>query len=63
MQDHATKHYLRPDSHAAKLERALKSLGRKYAAHTKSTFAHNPEPRVLTAFVRKQELRLIVGKK
>ena len=56
MIDYADKLHLHPDSHAYKLARALRSLGRRYAAHPRSTFVHQPEPRVLTAWQRKQEL-------
>lgn len=59
----ASKAYLQPDSHAARLERAMKYLGRKWTAHPDSRFEHSPEPRVLTAWTRKQELRRIAGKK
>jgi len=59
MRDFAEKDYLHPDSHAYKLARALRSMGRKAATHPRSTFQHSPEPRVLTAFQRKQELARI----
>lgn len=64
MNDHATKHYLRPDSHAAKLESAIKSLGRRYALHERSTLAYVKDaPTVLTAWTRKKMLRELAGKK
>ena len=56
MYDFAPKDYLHPESHAHKLAQALKRLGRRAATHPRSTFEHSPEPRVLTAFVRKVEL-------
>ena len=63
MTDYASKAYLQPDSHAARLERAMKYLGRKWTAHKSSTFAHSPEPRVLTAFQRKRELERLARSK
>ena len=56
MIDYADKSYLEPTSHAHKLAQAVKRLGRRAATHPRSTFVHSPEPRVLTAFVRKVEL-------
>ena len=55
--DYADKSYLEPQGHAHKLAQAVKRLGRRAATHPRSTFVHSPVPRVLTAFVRKQELR------
>lgn len=63
MYDFAPKDYLHPESHAHKLAQALKRLGRRAATHPRSTFVHSPEPRILTAFQRKQELRRIVRAK
>lgn len=63
MIDYADKLHLHPDSHAYKLARALRSLGRKAATHPRSTFQHSPEPRVLTAWQRKQELARIARAK
>lgn len=63
MDDYATKHYLQPDSHAAKLERAIKALGKRYSLHKSSTFAFSPEkptvltPEKLTPIIRKNLLR------
>ena len=62
MRDLASKDYLHPESHAHKLAMAVKRLGRKSATHPRSTFVHSNEPRVLTAFQRKQELRRIARK-
>lgn len=56
MRDLASKDYLHPESHAHKLAQAVKRLGRRAATHPRSTFQHSPEPRVLTAFVRRIEL-------
>jgi len=56
MHDLADKHYLHPESHAHKLAQAVKWMGRRAATHPRSTFEHSPEPRVLTAWQRKQEL-------
>ena len=56
MIDYADKDYLHPESHAHKLAQAVKRLGRRAATHPRSTFQHSPEPRVLTAWQRKQEL-------
>lgn len=59
MRDLASKDYLHPESHAHKLAQAVKRMGRKAATHPRSTFVHAPEPRILTAFVRRQELARI----
>jgi hypothetical protein len=56
MRDFASKDYLHPESHAHKLAQAIKRLGRRAATHPRSTFVHDTEPRVLTAFQRKREL-------
>lgn len=59
MRDYAPKDYLHPTGHAHKLAQALKRLGRRAATHPRSTFEHSSEPRVLTAWIRKQELARI----
>lgn len=58
----ASKAYLNPDSHAAKLEKALAHLGTRAATHPKSKFAYSKEPTVLTAFTRKLMLRAMRSK-
>ena len=63
MRDYAPKHYLHPESHAHKLAQALKVMGRKLATHPRSTYEHQPEPRTLTAWQRKQELRRLARAK
>lgn len=69
MEDFATKHYLQPDCHAAKLERAVAQLGRKAAAHPASTFAFSPEkptvliPERLTPILRKNALRQLAARR
>lgn len=62
MEDFASKAYLHPDSHAAKLERALAHLGTRAATHPKSKFAYSKEPTVLTAYTRKKLLRAMRAK-
>jgi hypothetical protein len=61
MRDFASKDYLHPEAHAHKLAQALKRMGRQAATHPRSTFVHSPEPRVLTAWQRKQELRRVAA--